>query len=107
MIENYVKTSKPATVTGAIYAFPDGYPGLLEHGQDTVHGEVLELSNLTSAFALLDAYEGDDFIRIIKVVTLENCEETHAWVYVLADERMVEGATRIESGDWIEYERSL
>jgi gamma-glutamylcyclotransferase (GGCT)/AIG2-like uncharacterized protein YtfP len=107
MLESYIEKSQPGTVKGTIFAFPDGYPGLLEDGADTVHGEVIKMSDLSSAFALLDAYEGDDFIRIIKTATVTGGAETPVWIYVLADERMVEGATRIESGDWVEYDGSI
>jgi gamma-glutamylcyclotransferase (GGCT)/AIG2-like uncharacterized protein YtfP len=105
MIENYVAASRPATIAGAVYAFPDGYPGVLEHGRGTVMGELVKLTDLTAAFALLDAYEGDDFIRILKVATLDDRSETFAWCYVLADERMVDGATLVDSGDWVDYDR--
>lgn len=107
MIEPYIQTSQPATMIGTIYAFEDGYPGLLEDGPDTVIGEVVELSDLTAAFALLDAYEGDDFIRIIKTAALRDGSDVPAWVYVLADERMVEGAVKIADGDWVEYDKNL
>ena len=106
MLEAYIESSKPATVKGTIYAFPDGYPGLLEDSDGTVIGEVVKLSDLTAAFALLDAYEGDDFIRIIKTAVLDSGDEVPAWIYVLADERMVEDAEPIADGDWVEFDKN-
>ncbi len=105
MIENYVKSARPARISGAVYAFPDGYPGVLEDERGTVKGEVVKLTDLSAAFALLDAYEGSDFIRVLKVATCEDGDETYAWCYVLADEGMVAEATRVDSGDWVEFEK--
>jgi gamma-glutamylcyclotransferase (GGCT)/AIG2-like uncharacterized protein YtfP len=106
MIANYVASSRPATIAGAVYAFPDGYPGVVETGQGKVVGELVKLTDLTAAFALLDAYEGDDFIRVLKTARLSDLTETYAWCYVLADERMIDGATLVPHGDWVQFDRS-
>ena len=105
LIADYVQRSERATGSGVLYAFLDGYPGLLEEGDDTVVGEVLWLDNLAAALPLLDAYEGDDFIRILKEVELESGGIQWCWAYVLADERFASGAEKIAGGDWVKWRR--
>jgi len=83
-----------------------GYPGFTEgDGSGKVLGEVIWLTELPATFGLLDAYEGDDFARIIKLVTLANGEEIWTWLYTLADPGAVKHATLITDGDWIRYWR--
>lgn len=106
LVAHYVARSEPASGFGVLYAFPDGYPGLLEEGQDSVLGEVLWLDKLAAALPLLDAYEGDDFIRILKEVTVTSSgQRLWCWTYVLADERYARGAERIDHGDWVRWRR--
>lgn len=105
LIAHYVSRSEPATGHGVLYAFLDGYPGLLEEGEDLVVGEVLWLDNLAAALPLLDAYEGDDFIRILKEIELESGPRHWCWTYVLADERYASDADRIAHGDWVKWRR--
>src|SRR5215468_3228447 len=50
-----------------------------------VIGEVLWLTDLPATFGLLDAYEGDDFARVIRQVELDTGEALWTWIYVLAD----------------------
>ncbi len=97
-----VARSASASTTGQIYAFPMGYPGYVE-GPGRVVGEVLWLSDLAGTFGLLDAYEGEDFVRVIRQVTTEAGEELWAWIYVLADADAVKLGTPIADGDWLRY----
>lgn len=100
MIAGHIDETVPASMTGKIYAFPEGYPGIVDCDDATVVGEVLTLNDLAAAFALLDAYEGDDYERTLKKVTLENGTEIYAWVYMLKDPATIRRADFIESGDW-------
>jgi gamma-glutamylcyclotransferase (GGCT)/AIG2-like uncharacterized protein YtfP len=98
-----IAKTAPATTTGRIYAFPMGYPGFVE-GEGTVVGEVLWLTDLAGTFGLLDAYEGDDFARVLKQVRLtETGEELWTWIYVLADADAARLGTPIDDGDWLRY----
>jgi gamma-glutamylcyclotransferase (GGCT)/AIG2-like uncharacterized protein YtfP len=104
LITNQVARCVPASMPGEIYAFPMGYAGLAEAEPPCrVIGEVLWLTDLPATFGLLDAYEGDDFARVIKQVDLESGEALWAWVYLLADPDMARHGTRIEHGDWVRY----
>jgi gamma-glutamylcyclotransferase (GGCT)/AIG2-like uncharacterized protein YtfP len=106
LITNQVARCVPASTPGAIYAFPMGYAGLVEADPACrVIGEVLWLTDLPATFGLLDAYEGDDFARVIKQVELDTGEALWTWIYVLADPDTVRHATRIEHGDWARYVR--
>ena len=91
-----------ASAVGQIYAFPMGYPGYIE-GTGRVVGELLWLSELAATFGLLDAYEGEDFVRALRPVTTEAGEELWAWIYVLADPEAVKLGTLIDDGDWVRY----
>ena len=104
LLANQITRCVKAWTTGHIYAFPMGYPGFSEgDGKGRVVGEVVWLTELAATFGLLDAYEGQDFARVIRQVTLETGEEVWAWVYTLADPGAVRHGTLIQDGDWVRY----
>lgn len=104
LVANSVKKSVKAFTSGQIYAFPMGYPGYSEgDGKGRVVGEVVWLTDLAATFGLLDAYEGEDFARVIKQVTTESGEELWAWIYTLADPAAIKLGTLIDDGDWVRY----
>src|SRR5258706_12957048 len=130
LVANQIARCMKAWTTGSIYAFPMGHPGFLE-GDGTgrpederpgpgrtdrpederpgpgctgrVEGEVIWLTELAATFGLLDAYEGQDFARMIRKVTLETGDIVWAWMYTLADPAAVRLGTRIDHGDWVRY----
>ena len=104
LIANSITRCVKAHTSGSIYSFPMGYPGFSE--ADTVgkvFGEVLWLTELPATFGLLDAYEGQDFARIIKQVTLETGELVWTWIYALSDPMAVKHGALISDGDWVRY----
>lgn len=104
LLANSITRTVKAETTGQIYAFPMGYPGYTEaDGTGRVLGEVVWLTDLAATFGLLDAYEGEDFARVIKQVRLETGEEVWAWIYTLADPAAAQVGTLIEDGDWVRY----
>lgn len=104
LLANQITRCVKAHTNGQIYAFPMGYPGYTEaDASGRVVGEVVWLTELAATFGLLDAYEGQDFVRVIKQVTLETGEEVWAWVYTLADPGAVRLGTRLDHGDWVRY----
>lgn len=105
LVADHVAASQPATMPGAIYAFPEGYPGFVAHAGDgdRVVGELLELRDLTAAFLLLDAYEGDDFQRILAKARTADGDDVWCWVYALTDPEHAARGQRIASGDWSTY----
>ncbi len=103
LVANQITRSIDATTRGKIYAFPMGYPALVEDDTAVVKGDVIWLSELAATFGLLDAFEGADFARVIRKVLLETGQEIWAWVYVLADPSTVQLGTLIEDGDWVRY----
>lgn len=103
MIAGHVARAEPATTDGALVAFPD-YPGVVE-GTGTIHGELVWLTDLLTAFALLDAYEGDDFLRILQRVRRQDGTEEVAWCYLLADPKLASAGTPIPHGDWLRWVR--
>jgi gamma-glutamylcyclotransferase (GGCT)/AIG2-like uncharacterized protein YtfP len=103
MIANSITRCLPARTSGSIYAFPMGYPGYSDTGTGTVIGEVLWLTELPATFGVLDAYEGADFARVIKQVTLETGQDVWAWLYTLADPAAARHGSLIADGDWVRY----
>jgi gamma-glutamylcyclotransferase (GGCT)/AIG2-like uncharacterized protein YtfP len=105
IVANQIKKCVKAWSAGAIYAFPMGYPGFVENdGKGRVEGEVIWLTELAATFGLLDAYEGQDFARVIRQVHLEDTgEQVWAWVYTLSDPSAVKFGTLIQHGDWVRY----
>src|ERR1043165_9880222 len=75
LIANHITRCVPASTDGAIYAFPMGYAGFIETEEPCrVIGEVLWLTDLPATFGLLDAYEGDEFVRVLKQALLDTGE---------------------------------
>jgi gamma-glutamylcyclotransferase (GGCT)/AIG2-like uncharacterized protein YtfP len=106
LIANQIARCVEASTTGAIYAFPVGYAGFVEAPPPRrVIGEVLWLTDLAATFGLLDAYEGEDFARVIRQVELSTGEPVWTWIYVLADPDTAKHGTLIEHGDWARYGR--
>ena len=104
LIANQIARSAKASTTGAMYAFPMGYAGLIEVSRPSrVVGELLWLTELPATFGLLDAYEGEEFARVIKQVTLDTGEPVWSWIYVLSDPEAVKHGSLIEHGDWARY----
>ena len=104
LIADHVIGSQPATVQGRLYAIADSYPGYLPGEPGTVVGEVMVLGDLAAALALLDAYEGEEFVRALYEVTLVgDGTRVWAWCYPLASTDLAEGAQLIESGDWARH----
>ena len=101
MIADHVARWEPASAEGVLIAFPD-YPGVID-GPGTIHGELVHLTELLTAFSLLDAYEGDDFIRILRRLRLADGSEDWAWCYVLADPKLAAAGTPIPHGDWLRW----
>jgi gamma-glutamylcyclotransferase (GGCT)/AIG2-like uncharacterized protein YtfP len=104
LIANRIARCAAASVAGRIYGFPLGYAGLVDAPPPhRVIGEVLWLIDLPATFGLLDAYEGDDFARVIMRAELSTGEPMWSWIYVLADPDAVKHGTLIEHGDWARY----
>lgn len=95
-----------ATMEGILYAFPEGYPGMVP-GAGVVCGEVVWLTEVAATLQRLDAYEGNEFARVMCQVVLNSGRHLSAWIYTLADPDLATRAELVESGDWVAYlERS-
>jgi gamma-glutamylcyclotransferase (GGCT)/AIG2-like uncharacterized protein YtfP len=104
LVANSIKMSVRAQTSGLIYAFPMGFPGYTEaDGTGRVIGELVWLTDLAATFGLLDAYEGEDFARVIKQVTTDAGELLWAWIYTLANPQAISLGTLIDHGDWVRY----
>lgn len=99
IVDDYVRGSQPAHCRGTMVAFPSGYPGVVLDGDTELVGELLLLDDLDKALPLLDAYEGEDFTRILCDVEGGSGIE-RAWIYVLSDPAATAGGTVVPGGDW-------
>lgn len=102
VIEEFVRSVEPGTCGGSIYAFPGGYPGVVLDGMMRIVGEIVHLADLPAALPLLDAYEGDEFTRVLTEVE-GPAGACWCWIYVLTDPELSESGTLIASGDWATY----
>jgi gamma-glutamylcyclotransferase (GGCT)/AIG2-like uncharacterized protein YtfP len=102
IVDDFVRASQPARCRGTMVAFPSGYPGVVLDGETELIGELLHLDDLGAALPLLDAYEGDDFMRILCDVEGGSGIE-RAWIYVLSDPASAAAATVVPGGDWTAY----
>jgi gamma-glutamylcyclotransferase (GGCT)/AIG2-like uncharacterized protein YtfP len=104
LIANQIAKCAKASTAGAIYVFPMGYAGFIEADEPRrVIGELLWLTDLAATFGLLDAYEGQDFARVLKQIRLETGELVWSWLYALADREAIKHGVLIEHGDWVRY----
>jgi len=106
MIAEHVASSRPATMRGRIYALPDGDPGLVLDDQDAVVGELLVLRDLAAVYPLLDAFEGENYERLLRRARLDDGTELWAWVYALADPALAEQGEPVTGGDWVAWQTS-
>ncbi len=90
----------PASIAHARLYDLGRYPGALAGGgeYDLVHGEAVLLSTPEPTLAWLDAYEGDEYDRVVRAVRLAGGEAIDAWVYLLR--AVPTRAKRIEDGRW-------
>jgi gamma-glutamylcyclotransferase (GGCT)/AIG2-like uncharacterized protein YtfP len=102
LMANSIQRCEAASARGLLYAFPMGYPGFIE-GEGEVVGEVCWLTDLAATFALLDAYEGADFTRVIRQVTLRDDTTVWAWIYLLTDAGASQLGELIADGDWVRH----
>ncbi len=105
LIANHVVAAEPASARGKMFALPDGYPGYLPGPEGRIVGEVMTLSELAAAFALLDAYEGEEFQRALQEVQLGDGSTLWAWCYVLSSPALAEEGELVPGGDWDAYLR--
>ncbi len=61
-----------------------GYPGLvLDKNGNDIHGYIFVSSNLSTMWAELDQFEGEEYERTVTYVTLLNGEQVQVHVYTL------------------------
>lgn len=78
------------------------YPGLMlsDDPGSWVRGELYALSNPDDTLSRLDDYEGHEFERVERVVTLDSEASDRAWVYIYT--RSTVNKREILSGDYFD-----
>ena len=84
------ETIVPARARGRLYELPAGYPALINVDDPAgfVIGELCLFDEISQVLEALDAYEGNEYVRVRKpVVALEPAHvRTVAWCYVIPPE---------------------
>lgn len=95
-----VTRSAPARLPDADLYVVSWYP-IAVPGAGQIHGEVHWLAADAShrVLAQLDEYEGDEYVRAVRRVTLADGDEVEAWVY-LGDAAAAHGLAHLNHGDW-------
>ena len=88
VLANVQGTWMPATVAGRLieggWGAKVGYAGLvLDASADPVPGQVLTSEHLEPLWSRLDAFEGDEYERVLASITLANETLVQAYVYCL------------------------
>ena len=73
-----------AYARGVLYQVSADYPAMVD-GSGRVPGELWLLNNPSATFTVLDAYEGDEYYRVLRKVSVEGTE-IEAWVYLFSGE---------------------
>lgn len=108
VLRKYGVTSvKPARAAGQLFDLGN-FPGMIlsTAPSHVVHGEFVQVEDLSAALERLDIVEGFHgfgepeslFRRTVTRVTLDDGTDHRAWVYEFA--RSPDGSSRISSGDW-------
>ena len=79
---------EPATVRGTLlqkgWGAAVGYPGIvLDEFGGKVHGFIFSSEELSEHWARLDAFEGDEYERIVTTAELEDGSVVEAYIYAL------------------------
>ena len=106
MIADYIDEVRPATMPGRMYRLGDGIVACVAADDAVMHGELLTINDLAAAFPLLDAFQGEDFVRVLRQATTESGDQVWAWVYIMAEPERAVGGEPITGGDWLAWARA-
>jgi gamma-glutamylcyclotransferase (GGCT)/AIG2-like uncharacterized protein YtfP len=106
-IQEFITSSVQASMQGSVYRLKVGYPVLLQAGQDTISGQLLELRTTEFLVNLLDEFHGfhkleeSKSLYFRRQVTVETENgSVIAWAYVLNPNKLPKTAALIIGGDW-------
>lgn len=104
-VRAHVVDATPATVSGRVFALPEGYPGMLDGPGGVVVGELLRLRAIDAVLTALDEYEGDEYRRVVRPAMVTG-GALQAWCYVLVDAASARRGVLVDSGDWLAWTRA-
>ena len=103
-LQPFIDSIENATIEGQLHHL-GSYPGL-KHGEGTVHGELMEMSDVESCLERMDGIEGflgfghtNSLYQRTIVQVQTDTEMRWAWTYVYTGH--VEKDSRIEDGRWV------
>lgn len=106
-IRDFIVSSVPAVARGTIYRLKVGYPAMTKVGQDSIHGNLVELKTSEVLWHLLDGFYGYNAQEPDKSLYLRDGIDVmtgkgtcRAWVYVLPQNKIPVNAQSIAGGDW-------
>ncbi len=99
VLEPFARVIAAASVRGSLVQLPAGYP-VMAPSDGTVWGELIWLSNANAAFSILDAYEGEQYARVLLPVDPLTGSADTAWCYVARDPAILTAGAPIVGGSW-------
>jgi gamma-glutamylcyclotransferase (GGCT)/AIG2-like uncharacterized protein YtfP len=99
MLAPFARAIAAASMRGTLVQLPEGYPTMTP-SDGTVWGELIWLANAHAAFSILDAYEGDQYARVLLPVDPLSGNADTAWCYVARDPGLLAKGTPIVGGSW-------
>ena len=102
VLRQYANWVGPAVARGSLWLVED-YPGMTE-GPRWVRGEVYRLRSPRKVLKMLDCYEGDEYVRRRRMVTLKGSGRLCAEIYLYR--APVNGLRSIPSGIFISPNRT-
>lgn len=116
-LKDFIISTKPAKAMGTAYRLKIGFPAMVLAGQDSIHGNLVELKASEMLWHLLDEFYGynsqepnKSFYlreRLEVIVESEEGSESNsanttlsAYVYVLPPDKIPPNAQIIPEGDW-------
>lgn len=101
VLGDVVRLVHPASMPG-FDLFGEGLPyPYVRPGSGTVQGELLELGGDDGTLAVLDRYEGREYVRRRVEVEVSGRPRL-AWAYVARPDVELAEGSRIPSGDWLD-----
>jgi gamma-glutamylcyclotransferase (GGCT)/AIG2-like uncharacterized protein YtfP len=109
-LKNFIVSYETASIAGSVYRLPVGFPVFVDHGEDEVSGQLIELKVDQTLVSLMDSFHGVHFVdaakglhqRIQKTVKKMSGQLEQAQVYIFNPKKLSKKAKLIEGGFWKE-----
>lgn len=109
-IREFVQNCRPAQICGTAYRLKVGFPVVVEGGEDSVSGELVDLNGSELLVQLLDGFHGVNHLDPSKSLYFRRQVQVRgpsgelelAWVYFFNPKFLPKNAALIQGGNWKE-----